>query len=138
MGNNLCGMKRRIRLTESDLRGLVEESIRKILREGIFDPDDGDNDIFDVRRTGKYRVTWDFIKNVGYHDWEDIDWGDEVVNSKEEAQSLVDELNRKYGGQGVFAKQFRIERLIITLSDDRWDTVLDMSNGYVGSKREDR
>jgi len=138
MGNNLCGMKRRIRLTESDLRGLVEESIRKILREGIFDPDDGDNDIFDVRRTGKYRVTWDFIKNVGYHDWEDIDWGDEVVNSKEEAQSLVDELKRKYSGQGVFAKQFRIERLIITLSDDRWDTVLDMSNGYVGSKREDR
>jgi len=131
-------MKRRIRLTESDLRGLVEESIRKILREGIFDPDDGDNDIFDVRRTGKYRVTWDFIKNVGYHDWEDIDWGDEVVNSKEEAQSLVDELKRKYSGQGVFAKQFRIERLIITLSDDRWDTVLDMSNGYVGSKREDR
>ena len=131
-------MKRRIRLTESDLRGLVEESIRKILREGIFDPDDGDNDIFDLRRTGKYRVTWDFIKNVGYHDWEDIDWGDEVVNSKEEAQSLVDELKRKYSGQGVFAKQFRIERLIITLSDDRWDTVLDMSNGYVGSKREDR
>lgn len=131
-------MKRRIRLTESDLRGLVEESIRKILREGIFDPDDGDNDIFDVRRTGKYRVRWDFIKSVGYHDWEDLDWGDEVVNSKEEAQSLVDELNRKYGGRGVFARQFSVERLIITLSDDRWDTVLDMSNGYVGSKREDR
>lgn len=123
-------MEHRIRLTESDLHRIVKESVRKVLREGLFDPDD-DNEIYDVGDGGKYKVVWEFkTQGTVPYEYNTVSEGEKVVASKEEAYDVVDMLSEKY--KGAYATEFRIERLVKTLSDDRWEYVYDLSNKYVG------
>lgn len=123
-------MRHRIRLTESDLHRIVKESVRKVLREGLFDPDD-DNEIYDVGDGGKYKVVWEFkTQGTVPYEYNTVSEGEKVVASIEEAYDIVDMLSKKY--KGAYATKFRIERLIKTLSDDRWEHVYDLSNWYVG------
>ena len=122
-------MKHRIRLTESDLHRIVKESVRKVLREGLFDSDE-DNEIYDVGDDGKYRVVWEFkTKGTVPYEYNTVSEGEKVVASKEEAYDIVDMLSKKY--KGAYATKFRIERLIKNLSDDRWEYVYDLSNKYI-------
>lgn len=128
--------KQLIRLTESDLHRIIKESVNRALkethrmyiREGIYDPDD-DNEIFDVGFGGKYRVTWEFKVQERAYQYKTVSEGQEIVKTKEEAYDLYNALRTKY--KGTYATRFIIERLIITLSDDRWDTVIDSSNQYL-------
>ena len=122
-------MKRRIRLTESDLHMIVKESVKRVLREGLYDPED-DNEIFDIGNGGKYKVSWEFKTSTERpYEYKTVSEGEKIVGSKEDAYDLFNKLKNKYSG--TYATRFRIERLVKTLSDDRWENEYDASAGYV-------
>lgn len=102
--------------------------MNKIIREGFYDPDD-DNELFDIGDGGKYRVSWEFKTQVSYYEFKTVSEGRKVVDSEEDAYKMVDALRHKY--EGTYATELRIERLVKTLSDDRWDNVFDWGRGYV-------
>ena len=112
-------MDKLVKLTKNDIH----------VPDGFYDPDD-DTDMFDIGYGGKYRVTWEFkTSGKSYYDYKTVSEGEKVVNSKNEAYKIFDMLKNKY--EGTYATEFRIERLIKTLSDDRWENVYDASRMYV-------
>lgn len=120
--------KKLIKLTEGDLHKIVQESVNRILREGLYDTDE-DNEIYDVGYEDKYRVVWEFKTKTSYLQYKTISEGEEIVDSEDNAYKLFNNLSRKY--KGAFATKFRIERLVKSLSDNRWENVYDASNDYV-------
>lgn len=120
--------KKLIRLTESDLHRIVKESVNRILKEGLYDTDE-DNEIYDVGYEDKYRVVWEFKTKTSYLQYKTISEGEKIVDSEDNAYKLFNNLSRKY--KGAFATKFRIERLVKSLSDNRWENVYDASNNYV-------
>jgi hypothetical protein len=121
-------MKKIVRLTESDIHRIVKECANKILKEDFYDPDD-DNELYDIGDGGKYKVLYEFKTQVSYYEYKTVAEGCKVVNSKEEAFKLVDELRHKY--EGTYATELKVERLVKSLSDDRWVNVFDWGRGYV-------
>ena len=113
---------------ESFIRKIVKECANKILKEDFYDPDD-DNELYDIGDGGKYKVLYEFKTQVSYYEYKTVAEGCKVVNSKEEAFKLVDELRHKY--EGTYATELKVERLVKSLSDDRWVNVFDWGRGYV-------
>ena len=106
-------MKRRVRLTESDLHRLIKESVKKVLREfGSDGPDEVFFDYGDPNQDDRYReldpsVDFDWVNDLEYYpeapegsdeyvpSASDYDNFDDMVESKKRMGRIIRESVRK-------------------------------------------
>ena len=57
-------MRRRIRLTESELRHMIAESVKRVLNEGIYDYPDGIDHLILLSENDRecYDIFWEIVK----------------------------------------------------------------------------
>ena len=94
-------MKRRVRLTESDIHRIVKESVRRVLNEG--------EPVYDDRYLDNYRKQMSFKREVlaflekfGYKKWsdryDDNEWMVVVsINDYSDVRKIEDMVGRKFG-----------------------------------------
>lgn len=87
-------MKKRIRLTESDIHRIVKESVRRVLNEG---------DIDNYRRQMSFKKeVLAFLEKLGYEKWsnmyDDNEWVVAVsINDYSDIRKIEDMVGRKFG-----------------------------------------
>ena len=94
-------MKKRVRLTESDIHRIVKESVRRVLNEG--------EPVYDERYLNDYRKQMSFKREVlaflekfGYKKWSDMyddnEWMVVVsINDYSDIRKIEDMVGRKFG-----------------------------------------
>lgn len=112
------------RLTETGLRNIIRESVRKALNEGVYDTDDSDNEIYDLEPTGRFRFTWWIRKSERMHKWEDVSEGQEEFQSEKEAIDAAKKVLTE-APKTAYAVKFNIERFIDTYADGRWEYIMN-------------
>lgn len=133
-------MKRIQRITESDLRRMVNACVKRILREGKsfnIEPmkyfgsnfDDEGETMLDIKYRGTYRVVWDIVEQERMYKYREVDSGEEDVQSERDAVILFNKIVRKF--YGMFARTLRIEKCVDTYIGERWETVWDVSHDYI-------
>lgn len=111
-------------LTETVLRNIIRESVRKALNEGVYDTDDSDNEIYDLEPTVRFRFTWWIRKSEMLYKWQDVSEGQEEFQSEEEAIDAAKKVLTE-APKTAYAVKFNIERFIDTYSDGRWERIMN-------------